>query len=591
MTTASDAALAAALFAVDPAGLGGVCLRSPVHPVRDQWLELLKSLMTAQSSFRRMPCNVADERLLGDLDLAATLRCNRPVAEKGVLAAADGGVLVVSMAERLTAVTASRLAHALDLGEVAVPRNGVLIAHAARIGIVALDEAMSDDERVPALLLDRLALLLDFTALPARSMLMSLHDRADIAAARRLMPQVRGDESLLAELCAAALALGVHSPRVDSLAWRVARAAAALDGRTQMSRDDAVLAGRLVLAPRARVAPAAEPAGDPQPPPVREPPPPGETSGSPHPPEDEAEGTPPTGTAPDVAHGVLAATQAAIPAGLLARLRSENLNPMRGSAVGRVGAFRKTGKRGRPSGVRKSVGRGRLHVVETLRAAAPWQRLRGRSGEVGDRRMRIARADLREQHYKERSATLTIFAVDASGSSALNRLAEAKGAVELILADCYIRRDQVAVIAFRGRSAELLLPPTRSLVRAKRSLASLPGGGGTPLAAAIDAATLLARQAQRRGETPTLVLLTDGHANIMRSGAAGRQRAHSESLSAARAVALAGIAALFIDTSPKPNVLAKELAAAMSAQYVALPYASAQRVSKIVRAAAVLAGE
>jgi magnesium chelatase subunit D len=205
--------------------------------------------------------------------------------------------------------------------------------------------------------------------------------------------------------------------------------------------------------------------------------------------------------------------------------------------------------------------------------------------------MRVARSDLREQRYKERSATLTIFAVDASGSAALNRLAEAKGAVELILADCYIRRDQVAVIAFRGRSALLLLPPTRSLVRAKRSLAGLPGGGGTPLAAAIDAALILATQAQRRSETPTLVLLTDGRANVTRSGAAGREAAHGEALSAARAVGLAGIAALFIDTSPKPNALAKDLAAAMRAQYVALPYASAERVSGIVRAAAVLAGE
>jgi magnesium chelatase subunit D len=159
------------------------------------------------------------------------------------------------------------------------------------------------------------------------------------------------------------------------------------------------------------------------------------------------------------------------------------------------------------------------------------------------------------------------------------------------LADCYIRRDQVAVIAFRGRSAEILLPPTRSLVRAKRSLASLPGGGGTPLAAAIDAAAVLALQAKRRGETATLVLLTDGRANVTRSGGPGRDIAHVEALSAARAVGLAGIAALFIDTSPKPNPLSRDLAAAMQAQYVPLPYASAERVSGIVRAAAALAGD
>ena len=592
MTTPSDAAFAAALLAADPAALGGAALRSPVHPVRDQWLELLKRLSPAEAPCRRMPCNVADDRLLGDLDLAATLRCNRPVAEQGVIAAADGGILVVAMAERLTTVTASHLARALDLGEVVVPRSGVLVAHAARIGIVLLDEGAADDERVPAALLDRLAFLLDFNALPPRSVLTPLHDRADIDAARQLLPRVSGDASLLTALCATALALGVDSPRIYSLAWRAARVAAALDGRIEVSENDAILAGRLVLAPRATLAPAEEPAAEPPASDDSDPPSRDETR-SPPPTSKESEPTTPLepATQRDLEHGVLAATQASIPAGLLARLRSDKPSRMRGANAGRVGAFRTTGKRGRPCGTGKSTGRGRLHVVETLRAAAPWQRLRGRFAEDGDRRIRIARSDLREQRYKERAATLTIFAVDASGSSALNRLAEAKGAVELILADCYIRRDQVAVIAFRGRSAELLLPPTRSLVRAKRSLAGLPGGGGTPLAAAIDAAALLASQSQRRSETPTLVLLTDGRANVTRSGAGGRESAHGEALSAARAIARAGIAALFIDTSPQPNALARDLAAAMHAQYVALPYATAERVSGIVRAAAGLAGE
>ncbi|MFN5457531.1 VWA domain-containing protein, partial [Bradyrhizobium sp.] len=112
--------------------------------------------------------------------------------------------------------------------------------------------------------------------------------------------------------------------------------------------------------------------------------------------------------------------------------------------------------------------------------------------------------------FKQRSGTTTIFVVDASGSSALQRLAEVKGAVELLLAECYIRRDEVALIAFRGKGAELLLPPTRSLTRAKRSLAALPGGGGTPLSAAIFAATELALAVKAKGQAPTIVLMTDG---------------------------------------------------------------------------------
>ena len=181
--------------------------------------------------------------------------------------------------------------------------------------------------------------------------------------------------------------------------------------------------------------------------------------------------------------------------------------------------------------------------------------------------------------------TTIVFLVDASGSSALNRLAEAKGAVELLLADCYIRRDQVAVLAFRGRGAELLLPPTRSLVRAKRSLAGLPGGGGTPLATGIDAGRRLADAVRRRGGTPTLVLLTDGRANVAMDGRGGRARAEEEAMTAARTVRMAGITALLVDTSPRPNPASQRLAAEMAARYVPLPYADARSLSGIVRAA------
>jgi magnesium chelatase subunit D len=120
-------------------------------------------------------------------------------------------------------------------------------------------------------------------------------------------------------------------------------------------------------------------------------------------------------------------------------------------------------------------------------------------------RVLVRRDDFRVQRLRERRETTTVFVVDASGSAALHRLAEAKGAIELLLAECYVRRDRVALIAFRGRpgaaGAELLLPPTRSLVRAKRSLADLPGGGGTPLAHGLDAARALAEDVSRRGGT------------------------------------------------------------------------------------------
>jgi len=178
--------------------------------------------------------------------------------------------------------------------------------------------------------------------------------------------------------------------------------------------------------------------------------------------------------------------------------------------------------------------------------------------------------------------------VDASGSSAFNRLAEAKGAVELLLADCYRRRDEVAVLAFRGKTASLLLPPTRSLVRAKRSLAGLPGGGGTPLAAGLLAGAALAQSVRRGGFTPTLVVLTDGRGNIALDGTPARARAAEDTEHAARSLRRAGLRAVLVDTSPRPQPAARALAQHMGALYVPLPYADASKLSRTVKAAVAL---
>ena len=141
-----DAALAAALFAVDPSGTGGVALRSLSGPVRDRWLTLLREYLPAGAPYRKLPIHITDGRLLGGLDLAATLRAGRPVAERGILAEADGGVVVIATAERIGAGMAARIGAALDCGEVFVERDGIALRMQTRIGVVALDEAMADDE-------------------------------------------------------------------------------------------------------------------------------------------------------------------------------------------------------------------------------------------------------------------------------------------------------------------------------------------------------------------------------------------------------------------------------------------------------------
>jgi magnesium chelatase subunit D len=604
----ADALQAAALFAVDPIGTGGVALRALAGPQRERWLRWLRDALPADVPWRRVPLNIHDARLLGGLDLAATLRAGRPVAQKGLLAEADGGVLLLAMAERLPPGTAARLAAVLDTQEVAMERDGLALREPARLGVVALDEGMADDEQMPAALRDRLAFSLSLPDAAGESWGHGrAHDpvdglRAEVQAARALLPTVTVSDELLQALCAASLALGIASVRAPLLALRVACAAAALAGRCDVDEQDAALAARLVLAPRATQLPTmqsdpqdqdgADETPEPPEPPAAEPPPP---EPPPDPPSEAQNADPDEDEPPPLDPSVLEdlildAARAAIPAGLLAALELGQAGRSGASTGGRAGQIRKNRLRGRPAGVQRGEPRAgaRLNVIETLRAAAPWQAVRRREVGAGTERaarIQVRREDFHVTRYQQHSETTTVFVVDASGSSALNRLAEAKGAVELLLADCYVRRDRVAVLSFRGKTAELLLPPTRSLVRAKRSLAGLPGGGGTPLAAGIDAALALADAIARRGETPILVLLTDGRGNIARDGSPGRQRAGEDALAAARQVRLAGVTALLLDTSPQPQPAAEQLAAAMGAGYLPLPYAGAAALSTAVRLA------
>ncbi len=265
----SDAALAAALFAIDPVATGGVALRALAGPVRERWLDLLRALLPAGAPVRRVPLHVGDDRLLGGLDLAATLRAGRPVAERGILAAADGGIVVLAMAERLAPATAARIGAVLDLGEVRLERDGLAGRAASRIGVVALDEGVAADERPPAALLDRLAFRLDLDRVGIRDAGDVAGDPSAIGIARARLPTVTASDEVLEALCAAALVLGIPSLRASLLALAVARAAAALAGRDEVDEADVAIAGRLVLAPRATRLPAPE-EDVPEPPPDRQ---------------------------------------------------------------------------------------------------------------------------------------------------------------------------------------------------------------------------------------------------------------------------------------------------------------------------------
>lgn len=565
----------AALCAVDPRGLRGVLVRAPAGPARDAWLSLLRQLMGPETPWLRSPAQPTEDSLLGGLDLASTLASGRPCFAQGLLARADGGTVVFPMAERLSGAAAALLGQVLDTRTLALAREGVASTQSVEICGIALDEGLEDEHPPPALR-EVLGLHLDLHDLAPQNANSVPFSRARVLAAQRDLPDVRDAGDLLPMLANLSACLGVHSLRALLYAARVARASAALGGRITTDACDLELAVRWVLAPRATQLPQSK---DTQ---ACESPPP------PQPPADITEessaNTDDNARLPDDV--VLAAVASALGPEVLSSLAASLGRTVRRGTGGRAGERTRSGTRGRPLPSRQSPPRRgeRLDLIASLKAAAPWQTQRRMeaAGRNDSRPCQLRKDDLRTRRFRQQMRTTTLFVVDASGSSALHRLAEAKGAVELLLAECYVRRDEVALIAFRGKVSDLLLPPTRSLVRARRCLAALPGGGGTPLAAAIDSAGRLAVEIRRRGNTPLVVFFTDGRANIGLDGAQGREAGDSDALKTARHFALLGAKSLLIDTSPRPSARAAELATALAADYLPLPHADAGRLAASV---------
>lgn len=570
-TRLHDALIAARLISIDP-GLGGMILRGGAD-LRTDVISELHSGLSESAPMRRMPANIDDERLLGGLDLGATLAAHRPISYKGLLAEVDGGLLVIPMAERLSRSLTGRLTTVLDTGEVCADREGLALRTETRFVVVALDDGVEVEECAPVALAERLAFWMDLSASRSHDSASTDEAFGDAPDGKHARANGSGRDSdggtttshVLEGFVGAAAALGIESMRAPLFALRAARAAARLAGRSAMEDKDVALAARLVLGPRARRLPveADAPQSD-GPPPTSENDKPEEDCGAQLPIEDL----------------MIAAALASIPKDVLAGL-SAGRSRQQSRASG-AGERRGSPTQGRPMSARAGLpGRGsRLSLIDTLRAAAPWQNLRGATTSV-----KIRRQDLRIRRFETRAETLTIFAVDASGSAALARLAEAKGAIELLLAEAYIKRTEVALVAFRGVSAELLLPPTRSLTRARRLLAELPGGGGTPLAAGMIAARALAESARSRGKTPFLVILTDGRANVAADGSMGRVAAAADAIVAAQAIGAADIRSAFIDISARPRPDGAKLSAAMGARYLPLPHADAATMHAAVGAA------
>lgn len=538
----SRAHLAARLLSINPAGLGGVWIRARSGEVRDRYLNAIAH--STDRPITHIHPNIDNDALLGGLDVATTLATGKPSYHDGLLRPQT--LLKLAMAERAQPDLSAKLCLALDRVD--------------GLGLIALDEGI-DDEALPQNLADRLAFHVSLEDLRAS-------DCASPPSARgKSMQSVSVAAQDIAALTLLTAKLGITSLRAPLFALQAARAHAALNDRSEVSQDDLRIAAELVLAPRAITLPTEPEENDPQQQPDEAP----DTDGA----QNDQDQT----RAPDDI--LLDAVKAILPPELLAQLSSSQPNR---NASGTAMGARKTGnRRGRPLAARKGKPRSdaRIDLIATLRSAAPWQTIRRRTAPA-PRPVHIRAEDIHLKRYQSRSDRLITLAVDASGSSAMNRLAEAKGAIELLLAEAYAMRDHVALVAFRGETAELLLPPTRSLVQAKRRLAALPGGGGTPLAAGLRSALTISVSERRKGLTATIALIADGRTNIALDGAADRPQALSDALTISRQIAALGITSAVIDISKRPEPQLREIAGAMNAAYVPMPFADAARMSSAV---------
>lgn len=546
--------LALTLLAVDPVGLGGLHLRARAGPVRDLFCTPIKTLFPKA---RRIAPSVSDLQLFGGVDIGETLTRGQIIRAKGILETPTP--LVFTMAERCEPGLAARLAQSLDSG----------IGHA----LILLDEGAEDDEIAPRTLTERLAFRVDLDGMRHVDVTQMVIQNTHVEAARARLACVDIPDGVLEALSITAVRFGIDSLRAPLIALATARANAALNNRKTVNEDDLQIAVQLVYAHRATQMPIEDDNDD-----TEDTTHPDDAPDTKNPDQDDTDLNLPDDLLID-------AVKAVLPFDVLAMLEGSG-RVKTASGSGGAGQKKRGNRRGRPlpSRAGRLDGGNRIDLVATLRAAVPWQTIRRklspeRTGVL------IHPSDIHVKVFQEVSDRLVIFAVDASGSSAVARLSEAKGAVELMLADAYARRDHVALIAFRGESADLILPPTRSLVQTKRRLAGLPGGGGTPLASGLKAAADLAQRVRAQGLSPSIAVLTDGRANVPLPGKTGRAAANDDAQAMARHVRSLNIPSAMIDTSMRPHRDLRILCGVMNAKYIPLPRADAKGLSQAIETA------
>ena len=555
--------------------------------------------------FINLPLGATEDRVLGSLDFERALRDGHQAFKPGLLASAHRGLLYIDEVNLLADHLVDVLLDVAAMGVNTVQREGLSISHPARITLLG---TMNQEEgELRPQLLDRFGLMVDVSAprdplTRAEVVRRRLAFEADpqgfgarwqpetealrhtIVAAQRALSTVELSDSLFAFISQLCCEFEVASLRADIVMHKAARAIAALDQRQQVSAEDVRAAAELALPHRRRRKPFEQSGLDRErldqltqqqrqsnPPPDTDTPPQPSNANAPEP--ESAPNSQPDAQAPPTEETAPQAPQqfAAQTAEPIARIQIESL-----------GAHDASGRRSNSQNSRRghyvravpNPEPGQLALDATLRHAL--QRNPGH--------FQVTRADLHGQVKAGKHGNLILLVVDASGSmAARQRMEKVKGCVLGLLQDAYQRRDHVAVIAFRGTSAELVLPPTQRIEQAEAALNALPTGGRTPLAHALELAQrTLERQRGADALTPLLVLLSDGRANVPLDP---DQDPWRQALELARQLSQRGTPALVLDSEQDFVRLgrARDLAQALSAEYLPLDQFSSQQLTLSIR--------